>query len=236
MSDILPQAPIENEPQLVDLIYELAQTRPRYLRPLEPGAAYYDLSGVERAVDPEPETEQDLLTASARRTWEPLGPVYLLEQTLQTLRWSNSPEPATYHVGRVPEAASYRFTGQEAEYTLEELVYQLRQGPAAFRGYPVTGGAALRLQFTPPLPEETLSESAEWAGDRKWLLAGPETVRAGSHYQLYEEVSEHGAAGDTFYIGRRTGEGEWLSSYSRSELAAQGEWTQLIAEVAPVGG
>lgn len=99
----------------------------------------------------------------------------------------------------------------------------------------MTGGAALRLQFTPPLPEETLSESAEWAGDRKWLLAGPETVRAGSHYQLYEEVSEHGAAGDTFYIGRRTGEGEWLSSYSRSELAAQGEWTQLIAEVAPVG-
>lgn len=97
MSEILPQAPIENEPQLVDLIYELAQTRPRYLRPLEPGAAYYDLSGVERAVDPESETEQDLLTASARRTWEPLGPVYLLEQTLQTLRWSNprSPPPTT---------------------------------------------------------------------------------------------------------------------------------------------
>ena len=199
--------------QLVELIFERTQVPHRYLRPVEVGAAYYDLSRVERAVDPEAQSEEELLNAAARRTWEPLGAVYLLEHTRQTLRWSNSQTPAAYHVGRVPEAAAYRIMGREHEYTFSELVEHLAQGPAAFRGYPIGAqqGSELRLQFTPPLPGEEKSESGEWESCSKWLRAGLEDVREGVHYQRYDEVSEDGTPVGTSYIGQRVAEGEWLS-------------------------
>lgn len=222
MTDIqTPNAVEPPAPQLVELLFERAQVPPRYLRPVEEGAAYYDLSRVERAVDPVVEPMQD---GAERRSWEPLGPVYLLAHTLQTLRWSNSPEPATYHVGRVPEAAAYRFRGREHEYTLSELVAHLAQEPAAFRGYPVAvaPGCAPRLQFTPALAGEVSSESAEWDSVRKWLRPGREDVRDGVHYQRYDEVAENGTPVGTSYIGQRTAEGEWLSE--SGTVASVGKW------------
>lgn len=230
MTDILTPPASDHVPQLVELLYERTPGAPtRYLRPVEPGAAYYDLSRVERAVDPvvvpEPGREADGhgQRLAELRTWEPLGPVYLLEQTLQTLRWSNSPEPATYHVGRVPEAAAYRFTGQEHEHTLSDLVQLLEQGPAAFRGYPVTtSGGELRLQFTPARPEEVSSESGEWASVSKWLCPGREQVREGVHYQRYDEVNEAGTPLGSCYIGQRAAEGEWLSE--SGGLESVGKW------------
>lgn len=199
--------------QLVELIFERTQVPHRYLRPVEVGAAYYDLARVERAVDPVAESEEELVSAAERRTWEPLGPVYLLEHTLQTLRWSTSPTPAAYHVGRVPEAAAYRFMGREHEYTLSELVAHLAEGPVAFRGYPVPAqpGSEPHLQFTPPLAGEKNSESGEWESCRKWLRPGREEVREGVHYQRYDEVSEDGTPVGISYIGQRVAEGEWLS-------------------------
>lgn len=219
-----PAAAEPAAPQLVELLFERNQVPLRYLRPVEGGAAYYDLSRVERAVDPVVASEEDAPGATEGRTWEPIGPVYLLEQTLQTLRWSYSSEPATYHVGRVPEAAAYRFAGVRGEYTLSELVHALEQGPVAFRGYPVAvpAGSAPRLQFTPSLPGETSSESGEWDRVSKWLRAGRENVRDGVHYQRYEEVAEDGTPAGISYIGQRTAEGEWLSE--SGSVASVGKW------------
>jgi hypothetical protein len=224
MTDIQTPTAGQAEPQLVELLFERTQVPLRYLRPVEAGAAYYDLSRVERAVDPTVESEEQLQEVAARRTWEPLGPVYLLEQTLQTLRWRNSPEPATYHVGRVPEAAAYRFQGHEHEYTLSELVAHLAQGQAAFRGYPVAvpPGSEPRLQFTPALDGEVSSESGDWQSVSKWLRPGREDVRDGVHYQRYDEVEADGTPVGISYIGQRTAEGEWLSESGTAESV--GKW------------
>lgn len=224
MTDLLNTVPVpEPGPQLVELLYECGAGAPtRYLRPIETGTAYYDLSRVERAVDPAVESEEDLLAGPERRTWETLGPVYLLAHTLQTLRWSSSPEPGTYHVGRVPDAAAYRFAGESAEYPFSILVELLEQGPAAFRGYPVPGsGGAHRLQFTPPAPGETGSESNEWASVGKWLSPGREQVRDEVHYQRYDEVNEAGAPLGHCFIGQLTAEGEWLSPAGGLENVAR---------------
>lgn len=219
-----PNAAAPSAPQLVELLFERTQVPLRYLRPVEGGAAYYDLSRVERAVDPVAADVEQMQAAAERRTWEPLGPVYLLEQTLQTLRWASSPEPATYHVGRVPEAAAYRLQGVHGEFTLSELLVELAQGPVAFRGYPVAvpAGSAPRLQFTPCLPGETSSESGDWESCAKWLRPGREDVRDGVHYQRYEEVAEDGTPAGVSYIGQRTAEGEWLSE--SGSVASVGKW------------
>lgn len=224
MTDIHNLPAGEPAPQLVELLFERTQVPLRYLRPVEVGAAYYDLSRVERAVDPAVASEEDMQSAAERRTWEPLGPVYLLEQTLQTLRWSNSPEPATYHVGRVPAAAAYRLQGVHGEFTLSELVRELEQGPVAFRGYPVAvpAGSAPRLQFTPNRAGETSRESGEWENVRKWLRPGREDVRDGVHYQRYEEVSADGSPAGMSYIGQLMAEGEWLSE--SGSVAAVAKW------------
>lgn len=210
---------------MVGLLFEQGQEPLRYLRPAEAGAAYYDLSGVERAVDPAVQSEEQMQTVAERRTWEPLGAVYLLAHTRQTLRWSDSPVPASYHVGRVPEAAAYRFIGQEHEYTFTELVARLERGPAAFRGYPVAAGAGghePRIQFTPAQPGEANSESGGWVQGSKWLRAGREDVRDGVHYQRYDEVQPDGIPVGRSYIGQRTAEGEWLSESGSAESV--GKW------------
>lgn len=223
MSNTPTPSSADHVPQLVELIFEAGQEPLRYLRPVEVGAAYYDLSRVERAVDPEVESLEEMQAAAERRTWEPLGPVYLLENTRQTLRWSNSGEPGTYHVGRVPEAAAYRFIGKAEEFPFDGLVYRLGDGPAAFRGYPVTSaGGEPRVQFTPAGPGEVNSESGDWQSVSKWLMPGREDVRGGVHYQRYVEVSADGTPVGLSYIGQRAAEGEWLSE--SGTVASVGKW------------
>lgn len=190
MTDILTTPLVAPTTQFVELIFERSVVPPHYLRPVEQGAPYYDLSRVERLMPADASLLADMPDATLPREWEGLGPVYLLGGTLQTLRWSNSPVPAAYHVGRVPEATSYRFMGLEHEYTWNQLLDELMQRPADFRGYPVTSGAEHRLQFTPALPEEIHSESRDWEATTKRLRTGAEALHEGSHYQLYEEVTD----------------------------------------------
>lgn len=229
MSDILTP-PADTTPQLVELIYERGQVPQLFLRPIEEGAPYFDLSRVERLVEPIVPALGE--STAAEREWEPLGPVYLLGGTLQTLRWSNSPEPATYHVGRVPEAASYRLMGEDHEYTLQELLDTLSQGPADFRGYPV--GQEHRLQFTPARTGEVSSESEEWEAVTKRLRSGESLVRSGTHYQLYEEVTEDGSATGTYFIGQLASEGEWFTEHTKTEVEEASSWVALLRPTAKV--